>query len=1354
MDIVLQAGLGLLVATVVIWLLIIKRKAKGIGTFLYGGVVSAACAVALVMGIIGQFSDDGADKILPKEDMLAFAGSLASAGAFEQAEDVIDDYSEEYGYDEECSLLTARIYALQGMYDKADGIYSRLAENEDYAELIKEEQTLVAEYANPSEESSAPDVEKLMEAVNKSFEKMEGADPNFSKYAENIKSSLNAYAKYAQSDFDNLSEEEKKEIENLHTSLITMRNENPEAFNVSAARDAFLQLNLLKEDYKTIAKVMDENATENEMAIASELYINGIINTTDFPDEFAEEFADNAEVVGEHLAEEMDVIKEDMSSKEATQLESTVESWEVQTRHPELATMKNELTEIVEAGNTNVDSSKVNLEIAKVEHYLEDEAKRDEHIYQAILDSPDSDDPEYSQPMMEVLQVINKDSSENNSGTNITNVSTYVDQALNNSLPMGADELVPEKVQSDSSSDGSGGGFLTGDIQVEMEKEFSQAVTECVSKVISSITIGNINKDKFEEISARIIVSTNYASTAEELKDLITVYDCGLEIKDFTIEKVTYNQVKTILICDNSGSMGGSIDDLKNAIMSYANEKNPKEKIGVVKFTSGIEGQVGFGASASEFKAFVDGMEANGGTAIYDSLIGTINGFSTSGLDNNVIIVMTDGQDGSAASDETINTELAELAKTKNITVYTLGLGDVDTAYLNSIASAGNGNFVYASDSVSLQAFYELLHSQVDNQYIVKYKAKDTLTQSNRTLEVKIESENLRDMKYYSLVNGGGSDDGSQNGSGLPVGTVNVNGLSVRTAYKSNVDINNTLTGSGFSKDAAASIKLNGNLDYDISLTYKNENSYTMTIPSTIAVGTYDVEVSIDGKRCIIKDGFTVCENGSETSTVFGPYVFTSLKKTTEGNKIILSGDVTMNGWLKFKGNVTLTGDLSNDYEITVVDESGSYVMFDPDTAEGLGKVFAEKNIAIDLPALETFSLYNDYDNRLDYENYAVDKIQVGILKVFQVMYINTPGIKLYPNEIKLEFGSTTSALPFQELIFNPNDSDSSFTIENECTASLTDRNIGVKIDIGGESEKDYDNIKDYHQWNMFNSPVYLDMSALKISIDTIAHEYTFGGMIQFKNLFGGVGIGAEVTFDGFTPDKFSLTLDKDMTFKIGPVPLTLGNFTLGAEEIAAALEERDFTKLILRGALDISAFKVSEIFPALEEFVGDVSLLKMPETEFKVGVNPFSFEASASLYLLEEIKLANATVQLGTFDYSSEILDLDNVEVNGINATLEAGIMWDILNCTLEITGEGELSMHSRFTGIELEGTVLVDIDWWLFNTTIDEKATVLLGVYYTESGSPQFTLALAYRDGSKTKRLYYYIDENGNTGDKNGTV
>ena len=71
-----------------------------------------------------------------------------------------------------------------------------------------------------------------------------------------------------------------------------------------------------------------------------------------------------------------------------------------------------------------------------------------------------------------------------------------------------------------------------------------------------------------------------------------------------------------------------------------------------------------------------------------------------------------------------------------------------------------------------------------------------------------------------------------------------------------------------------------------------------------------------------------------------------------DGDTYLLSGNVTMNGWLRFKGEVKLTGDLAAGRSITVEDYSGSYVMFDSADATGLGAYFASKGIYVDVPAM------------------------------------------------------------------------------------------------------------------------------------------------------------------------------------------------------------------------------------------------------------------------------------------------------------------------------------------------------------------------------------------------------------------
>lgn len=117
-----------------------------------------------------------------------------------------------------------------------------------------------------------------------------------------------------------------------------------------------------------------------------------------------------------------------------------------------------------------------------------------------------------------------------------------------------------------------------------------------------------------------------------------------------------------------------------------------------------------------------------------------------------------------------------------------------------------------------------------------------------------------------------------------------------------------------------------------------------------MAVGSYNVEVTIDGKKKIIQNGFSVIVQGDEKKTAFGPYVFTSSEKIENGyGNYTLRGAVTMNGWLHFKGDVVLSGDLEEGGSIQVSDYSGSYVEFDTATAEGIGSFLAEKGVSLDV---------------------------------------------------------------------------------------------------------------------------------------------------------------------------------------------------------------------------------------------------------------------------------------------------------------------------------------------------------------------------------------------------------------------
>ena len=71
--------------------------------------------------------------------------ALIDEKAYPEAEEVIEQYSEAYGYDDECRLATARMALLQGEYDRAYPLYLYLSENTKLISKKSEELLLASE---------------------------------------------------------------------------------------------------------------------------------------------------------------------------------------------------------------------------------------------------------------------------------------------------------------------------------------------------------------------------------------------------------------------------------------------------------------------------------------------------------------------------------------------------------------------------------------------------------------------------------------------------------------------------------------------------------------------------------------------------------------------------------------------------------------------------------------------------------------------------------------------------------------------------------------------------------------------------------------------------------------------------------------------------------------------------------------------------------------------------------------------------------------------------------------------------------------------------------------------------------
>ncbi len=1345
MNIWLQIGLGLLPGALVAINLLIKRRAFCFSTIFSTLLLMAGCGVSLFFGGTALMEEGGIQVQMSEKKMMAFANALAEEGAYDAAIEVLEQYSSEYGYNDECRLLTARIAVLEGDFESAHGLYRYLCENTELISADAEEVVFVDIKWNNStadlvmidylksvgeniedygytesvyediKESEQKTIDDIRRDIKNAIEDRYSITDECSDCAEAVAGILEVYDDVSENNYatPEESEEKEKDLRRYGRTFEDIESNAPEYLAMECVEKARIKAYVISGDYEQIAEKLEEKASYHELMVVAELYMSGLVKESDFSEDYQKIDNQNADMIEDKLSAIYKDNSDDLNKQEKKAFKERIEAINVQLEDPVLTSVKEELTDVAkeEAGT---DATKVYLELAKIENYFGNETSTDSYLSTAIYSSPECEDDSYVSAMSQIITVISND--EENDKENIKNVSTYVENVLDHSLTVNVESIVSPQNQ----------------IPIEEEEksvDFTRTTVDYVSRVKSAISIGKIDASGFEKIVSTVQIDSDYLTDVNEIMAVLKVYDCGAEISDFTLKKINYEGSNIMLVCDVSGSMSGNIQDLRDAVVTFITDKNANEDIAVVTFDDTIVDTKFFGTPDDELIAFAQNMQIAGGTDIFSAVTNCLDGFSAEPEDNNVLILMTDGQDNYARDAETIYREIGNRALQKGITVYTMGLGtSVDTNYLSTIAGSGNGEFLYVSDSSSLSSFYDLLHAQVYNQYEITYQAKDTITMTGRTLEISMPDENLRDVKTYSLE---GEGEG-ETGEGLAVNNeLSIQGMSPRYIYKGMQDTTVRLKGSGFNKDSEISVKLNGNIDYSVTATYVDAETYELTIPASAAVGKYNVEISIDGKRKVLENGFSVIAKCGEKKIAFGPYVFTASEIIENDiDNRTLRGNVTMNGWLHYKGDVTIVGDVDVDGSVRVTDHSGSYVEYDTATATGFGQFLAKKGVSLDIPSLGTFTLYNDQQNLYDYDNYMVDDIQTNLLDIYNLVKLNNLVVRLYPNSIGLYYYDGLTDLPFQDKILMLKSTEM-FEFSCDGSALITNENIGLvlKMEYEGNDDKGYNSPVKF-----LNTPVQFN-GDIKVDVDTIKNEYALGIMIKFMILdASSPGLGAEVKWKGdLIPDSAKLSLELNKALKLPTaVPLEMNDFAFEVSDINTAVANGTWKNLKFTGQFSLTSLNLKTYLPKLEKYIDDVSILSMPETTASIRVSPFQIETNAKLVFLDTIQLAESELQIGNFDYTNALLRLDNEAVKGVRGKLKRGLMWESKKgqISLDLSGAGEFNAHTRFVGAVYEGLASYDIKWWFINSENKYFGTYAVGFHLTHDGEKQFIFAYKYQD------------------------
>ena len=197
-----------------------------------------------------------------------------------------------------------------------------------------------------------------------------------------------------------------------------------------------------------------------------------------------------------------------------------------------------------------------------------------------------------------------------------------------------------------------------------------------------------------------------------------------------------------VLTIDASGSMEGSgLESARESAQAFLAALPATDQAAVITFSSEIEVLQEMTADIAALNAALEGIEAGGGTALYDAVIESVRTASASAVPRKAVVLLSDGFDFPGSSEAKPEEALAEAAAS-GVPIYTIGFGDsIDEPFLRALAEQTNGRHYVTPSAADLVTAYEELGALLRSQYVIAYEADTPLAVRERTVRLTIESE-------------------------------------------------------------------------------------------------------------------------------------------------------------------------------------------------------------------------------------------------------------------------------------------------------------------------------------------------------------------------------------------------------------------------------------------------------------------------------------------------------------------------------------------------------------------------------------------------------------------------------------
>ncbi len=190
-----------------------------------------------------------------------------------------------------------------------------------------------------------------------------------------------------------------------------------------------------------------------------------------------------------------------------------------------------------------------------------------------------------------------------------------------------------------------------------------------------------------------------------------------------------------LLVIDTSGSMEGApIASAKEAAKTLIAGLGESDRVAIVGFGDVVTIVQDFTSDRAAASAAIDGLIAQGNTALYQATAVAAIKIATSASTRRAVILLSDGADFGGKSIAT-REEALNAATVAGVPIFTVAQGyDLDRAYLQQLAATTRGRYLEAPNPEDLNALYVSLGRLLRSQYIVTFDVAAVA----RAAEVKV----------------------------------------------------------------------------------------------------------------------------------------------------------------------------------------------------------------------------------------------------------------------------------------------------------------------------------------------------------------------------------------------------------------------------------------------------------------------------------------------------------------------------------------------------------------------------------------------------------------------------------------